>query len=114
LHEKFALQLLNRQANRQLQNYKTDEAITIHLINLIKQHYKKWKRKCKTQENDLLLGDLQLDILYGENDTNQQLILNLNQQIFFGETLKFPKASPLHAHDAMKTFSKTSQLLVIT
>ena len=78
LREKFALQLLNRQSQQRLQNYKTDEAITTHLLNLIRNRYKKWKRKCRTRENDLLLGDLQLDILYGEDNTNQQLILNLN------------------------------------
>ncbi|CAG8453004.1 14749_t:CDS:1 [Cetraspora pellucida] len=61
LLEKFALGFKNRQTQQQLQEYKTDEAITMHLLNLTKNQYSKWKNKCKTLENDLLLANVQLD-----------------------------------------------------
>ena len=88
LHEKFALQLLNRRSIQQLEavGWSLDGAIA--LLDFMRIHYKKWKRKCKTREGDLLLGDLQLNILYGDLDdeqtqniANQQIINNLNQQI---------------------------------
>ncbi len=74
---------------QQLQECKTNDAITFHLLSLISRRYKKWKQKCKTRENDLFLADLHLDRLYGELDNEQaqnimkqQVINNLNQQIF--------------------------------
>ncbi|KAF0473307.1 hypothetical protein F8M41_024900 [Gigaspora margarita] len=44
-----------------------DEAITTHLLNLTKNRYTKWKNKCKTLENDLLLANVQLDNKWGIN-----------------------------------------------
>ncbi|CAG8836311.1 14637_t:CDS:2, partial [Cetraspora pellucida] len=39
----------------------TDGLITMHLLNLTTKRYTKWKNKCKTLKNDLLLADIQLD-----------------------------------------------------
>ncbi|CAG8539991.1 17661_t:CDS:2 [Cetraspora pellucida] len=56
------------------------------LNNESNDNYKNWKNKCKTLENDLLLADIQLDNKWGKWKTqaqnSEQLILNLNQQIF--------------------------------
>ncbi|RIB10235.1 hypothetical protein C2G38_2206696 [Gigaspora rosea] len=64
---------------------KTDGAITTHLLNLITNRYTKWKNKCKTLENDLLLADVQLDNKWGKWKTrtrnSEQLINNLQAQI---------------------------------
>jgi len=60
--------------------------ITMHLLNLTTKRYTKWKNKCKTLKNDLLLADIQLDNKWGKWKTrtrnSEQLINNLNQQIF--------------------------------
>ncbi|CAG8476195.1 24349_t:CDS:2 [Cetraspora pellucida] len=61
LAEKFTLHLLNRQTQKQLQNCEADRATTIHLLNLTRNRYIKWKNKCKTQENNLLLANVQLN-----------------------------------------------------
>src|SRR5260363_77442 len=65
IQEKFALHFLNRQTHQQLQECKTDGAITTHLLNLTKNRYIKWKNKCKTLKNDLLLANIQLDNKWG-------------------------------------------------
>ncbi|RIB07773.1 hypothetical protein C2G38_2252421 [Gigaspora rosea] len=63
---------------------KTDRAITTHLLNLTTNRYNKWKNKCKTLENDLLLADVQLDNKWGKwkarARNSEQLINNLQQQ----------------------------------
>src|SRR5260363_413180 len=85
LLERFALRFKNRQTHQQLQEYKTDGAITMHLLNLTKNRYIKWKNKCKTLENNLLLADVQLDNKWDKWKTqarnSEQSINNLNQQI---------------------------------
>ncbi|CAG8563147.1 1453_t:CDS:10 [Cetraspora pellucida] len=70
------LKATSQQNSQQLQDCKTNGAITTHLLNLTTNRYNKWKNKCKTLENDLLLADVQLD-----NKNSEQLINNLNQQI---------------------------------
>ncbi|RIB04723.1 hypothetical protein C2G38_2221521 [Gigaspora rosea] len=74
------------QALQELQECKTDGAITTYLLDIMKNQYIKWKRKCKTLKNDLLLADIQLDLKWGKwkNRTcnAEQLILNLQQQNF--------------------------------
>jgi len=86
LLESFALKFKNRKAYQQLQDCKTDGTITMHLLNLTTKRYTKWKNKCKTLKNDLLLADIQLDNKWGKWKTrtrnSEQLINNLNQQIF--------------------------------
>ncbi|CAG8611226.1 14430_t:CDS:2 [Cetraspora pellucida] len=77
LLEKFALGFKNRRTQQQLQEYKTDEAITTHLLNLTKNRYSKWNNKCKTLENDLLLWSK-----WKNHARNfEQLINNLQAQI---------------------------------
>ena len=71
LRKKFALHLLNKQSIQQLEAVGWSLDGTIALLDFMRIHYKKWKRKCKTREGDLLLGDLQLDILYGDLDDKQ-------------------------------------------
>src|SRR5260364_219259 len=84
--ERFALRFKNRRTYQQLQEYKTDGAITMHLLNLTKNWYIKWKNKCKTLKNDLLLDDIQLDNKWGKwknhARNSEQLINDLNQQVF--------------------------------
>ena len=75
LLESFALKFKNRKAYQQLQDCKTNEAITIHLLNLTTNRYNKWKNRCRTIQNK-----------WGKWKTrtrnSEQLINNLNQQIF--------------------------------
>ncbi|CAG8502783.1 22497_t:CDS:2 [Cetraspora pellucida] len=86
LAEKFTLCLLNRRTQKQLQNCEADRATTAHLLNLTRNRYIKWKKKCKTLKNDLLLANVQLDLKWGkwkaQTRNSEQLINNLNQQIF--------------------------------
>ena len=75
LLESFVLRFKNRKAYQQLQDCKTNKAITIHLLNLTTNRYNKWKNRCKTIQNKWGKWKTQ-------TRNSEQLINNLNQQIF--------------------------------
>ncbi|CAG8784923.1 4064_t:CDS:2 [Cetraspora pellucida] len=52
----------------------SDGATTAHFLNLTRNRYIKWKRKCKTLKNDLLLANVQLDIKWANMATIQEVM----------------------------------------